>query len=164
MDEKSYSGRRSSSRSGLLALLIEPTLARGGGPCADEADGFPPVRMRNDKDTPRRRQPDRDVPQLVHRVCRVREGSRQRIVEDSARLVKIDRVLLEVRDSLRRIPLKDHAGSLRHASDWPGLSNTKISCGAPSCRRRQLLRNELSREKFTPAPAPTPATGDRWTR
>ena len=68
--------------------------------------------MRNYKDTPRQGGTDGEVALLVHRVVWVRKCRRERIIEDSSSLVKVDAVLREIGGSLLGIPLKNHAGSL----------------------------------------------------
>jgi hypothetical protein len=52
--------------------------------------------MRHHKDTPGEGPTDGDIPLLLDRMRRVRHSSRQRIIEDGARLVEINPMLLEV--------------------------------------------------------------------
>ena len=82
--------------------------------------------MPNNKDTPRSGDADREIAALLKRVIRVRKRGGQRVVENRARLVKINPVLPLVGSRLFGVPLENQALSLLRQV-WPAEH-----CGSPA--------------------------------
>lgn len=125
IDAKSYSGLRSSS-AGLAALFIEFSFAPRRSSGADDADGIVSFGMCHNQETSALRDTNGHEAHLALGMSLVREGRRQRVLENSGCFIEADAAPSNVCRCLLGIPFELHRVSIRPSGYRPSSCRTTI--------------------------------------